>query len=27
MELIIATYQIIGEEAGGKPREERPIAF
>ena len=27
MELVKAKYQIIGEEAGGKPREERPIAF
>ena len=27
MELVKAKYQIIAEEAGGKPREERPIAF
>ena len=27
MELVKAKYQIVGEEAGGKPREERPIAF
>ena len=27
MELVKAKYQIIAEETGGKPREERPIAF
>ena len=27
MELVKAKYQIIAEEAGAKPREERPIAF